>query len=109
MFIRPCIVTLSVRLSAKYICRDCRRKQKHVESNFTEVLLISCENKYRATILLRFQKPDRKTLLASQTGDYLGFKEDFEKALSTIRADKGREFRSNMDPNTSDNSQSAGN
>lgn len=70
---------------------------------------MSCENKYRATILLRFQKPDRKTLRASQTGDYLDFKEDYEKALSTIHADKGREFRSNVDSNSSYNSRSAGN
>lgn len=53
------------------------------------------------------KKPDRKTLRASQTGDYLDFKEDYEKALSTTHADKGREFRSNVDSNSSYNSRSA--
>ena len=39
-----------------------------------------------------FQKLDRKTMRALQTGNYLDFKEDFERALSTVNTDKRRDI-----------------
>ena len=61
--------------------------------------------KYR---FIYFQKPDRKTMRANQTGNYLNFKEDFEKALSTVNTDKPRDFRLNVDITTPDDSRSTG-
>lgn len=56
----------------------------------------------------RFQKPDRKTMRAHQTGNYLNFKEDFERALSTVNTDKPPDFRLNVDIATPDDSKSTG-
>jgi len=55
-----------------------------------------------------FQKPDRKTMRASQTGNYLNFKEDFERALSTVSTDRPRDFRLNVDITTPDASRTTG-
>ncbi|XP_068740410.1 uncharacterized protein [Montipora capricornis] len=52
------------------------------------------------------KKPDRKTMRALQTSDYLDLKEDFERALSTINVDKKRGCV-NVDTNTPDNSRSS--
>lgn len=41
---------------------------------------------------MMFQKLDRKTMRALQTGNYLNFKEDFERALSTVNTDKRRDI-----------------
>lgn len=38
------------------------------------------------------KKLDRKTMRALQTGNYLDFKEDFERALSTVNTDKRRDI-----------------
>ena len=57
----------------------------------------------------RFQKPDRKTMRELQTGNYLDFKEDFERALSSVSTDKRRDFQLNVDIATPDNSRSTGN
>lgn len=54
------------------------------------------------------QKPDRKTMRAHQTGNYLNFKEDFERALSTVSSHQMRNFRSDVDIKTPDDSRSAG-
>ena len=59
--------------------------------------------------LFRSQKPDRKTMRAQQTSNYLNFKEDFEKALSTVNTDKPRDFRLSVDITTPDDSRSTGN
>ncbi|KAJ7388579.1 hypothetical protein OS493_036807 [Desmophyllum pertusum] len=53
------------------------------------------------------KKPDRKTMRAHQTGNYLNFKEDFERALSSVNTDKPRDFRLNVDITTPDGSRSA--
>ena len=46
---------------------------------------------------------------AHQTGNYLNFKEDFERALSTVNTpDKPRDFRLNVDITTPDDSRSTG-
>ena len=45
---------------------------------------------------------------ANQTGNYLNFKEDFERALSTVNTDKPRDFRLNVDITTPDDSRSTG-
>ena len=59
--------------------------------------------------LFRFsQKPDRKTMRALQTGNYLDFKEDYERALSTVTPEKRRDFRLNVDVTTPDDSRSTG-
>lgn len=52
------------------------------------------------------KKPDRKTMRANQTGNYLNFKEDFERALSTVNTEKPRDFRLNVDIATPDDSRS---
>nr|XP_058973047.1 uncharacterized protein LOC131799345 isoform X2 [Pocillopora verrucosa] len=52
-------------------------------------------------------KPDRKTMRAHQTGNYLNFKEDFERALSTVSSHQMRNFRSDVDIKTPDDSRSA--
>ena len=44
----------------------------------------------------------------NQTGNYLNFKEDFERALSTVNTDKRRDFRLNVDIATPDDSRSTG-
>ena len=44
-----------------------------------------------------------------QTGNYLDFKEDFERALSSVSTDKRRDLRLNVDITTPDNSRSTGN
>ena len=46
---------------------------------------------------------------ALQTGNYLEFKEDFERALSTVSPDKRRDFRLNVDITTPDDARSTGN
>lgn len=45
---------------------------------------------------------------AHQTGNYLNFKEDFERALSTVSSHQMRNFRSDVDIKTPDDSRSAG-
>lgn len=57
---------------------------------------------------LMFQKLDRKTMRALQTGNYLDFKEDFERALSTVNTDKRRDVRLNVDITTPDGLRSKG-
>lgn len=46
---------------------------------------------------------------AQQTSNYLNFKEDFERALSTVNTDKPRDFRLSVDITTPDDSRSTGN
>lgn len=53
------------------------------------------------------KKPDRKTMRAHQTGNYLDFKEDFVKALSTVSTHKPWNFRLDVDVTTPDDSRSA--
>jgi len=45
---------------------------------------------------------------ALQTGNYLDFKEDFERALSTVNTDKRRDVRLNVDITTPDGLRSKG-
>ena len=45
---------------------------------------------------------------ANQTGNYLNFKEDFERALSTVNTDGPRDFRLNVDITTPDDSRTTG-
>ena len=45
---------------------------------------------------------------ALQTGNYLDFKEDFERALSSVSTDKGRHFQLNVDITTPDACSSSG-
>lgn len=45
---------------------------------------------------------------ASQTGNYLNFKEDFERALSNVNTDRPRDFRLNVDITTPDASRTTG-
>jgi len=44
-----------------------------------------------------------------QTGNYLDFKEDFERALSTVSKDKRNDVRLNVNITTPDDSRSTGN
>ena len=45
---------------------------------------------------------------AHQTGNYLDFKGEFERALSTVENNGAKHYRLNLDVTTPDNSRSAG-